>query len=124
MSQNSCPFECKLVHIGINAKGTQDANAIAKLFCTAFGLEYRPGEVSDFAGDIVEVMHENGRGENGHIGLGVYSMDEAQAWLESLGYHFLMETAKYDEEGKLKFAYIDGSFGGFAVHIARIPREA
>lgn len=30
-----------------------------------------------------------------------------------------MDTAAYDEAGKLKNVYLDGEFGGFAIHILR-----
>ena len=120
---NTCPFNCKILHVGINAQGAQDAHDITQLICTVFGLEYRPGEKSDFAGTLVEVMHENGRGEKGHIALGVDSIEDAEAWIESQGHHYIMESAKYNEDGKMRLVYIDGSFGGFAIHFVRLPKE-
>ena len=37
--------------------------------------------------------------------------------LKEKGFSFRMETAAYNAEGKLSNIYLDGEFGGFAIHI-------
>ena len=37
--------------------------------------------------------------------------------LREKGFSFRMDTAAYTEEGRLKNIYLDGEFGGFAIHI-------
>jgi 2-dehydro-3-deoxyphosphogluconate aldolase/(4S)-4-hydroxy-2-oxoglutarate aldolase len=37
--------------------------------------------------------------------------------LKEKGFSFNMDTAAYTEDGKLKNVYLDGEFGGFAIHI-------
>lgn len=37
--------------------------------------------------------------------------------LEEKGFSFNMDTAAYSEDGKLKNIYLEGEFGGFAIHI-------
>ena len=39
------------------------------------------------------------------------------AELKEKGYTFNMDTAAYFDDGKLKNVYLDGEFGGFAIHI-------
>ena len=46
--------------------------------------------------------------------------DDLAAAVEELrekGFSFRMDTAAYTEEGRLKNIYLDGEFGGFAIHI-------
>ena len=40
----------KLVHVGINCENEEEAKSSAKLLCTLFGLEYKEGNKSTFAG--------------------------------------------------------------------------
>lgn len=37
--------------------------------------------------------------------------------LKEKGFSFNMNTAAYTQEGKLKNVYLDGEFGGFAIHM-------
>ena len=37
--------------------------------------------------------------------------------LEENGFSFRMETAAYFEDGRIKNVYLDGEYGGFAIHI-------
>ncbi|OJG67332.1 hypothetical protein RV11_GL003070 [Enterococcus phoeniculicola] len=37
--------------------------------------------------------------------------------MKEKGLMFNMETAAYTEEGQLKNIYLEGEFGGFAIHI-------
>ena len=48
-------------------------------------------------------------------------LDGAVEELKQKGYSFRMETAAYTDDGKLKNIYLDGEFGGFAIHILNKP---
>ena len=56
-------------------------------------------------------------GTNGHIAMRTDDLDGAVEELKQKGYSFRMETA----DGKLKNIYLDGEFGGFAIHILNKP---
>ena len=46
--------------------------------------------------------------------------DDLEAAVEELkekGFSFNMDTAAYTEAGKLKNIYLNGEYGGFAIHI-------
>ena len=74
---------------------------------------------SVFAGTQIEVMRTPFLGKNGHIGFGVPSIEDCEAYFTSVGHPYQMETAKRDAEGRLKAVYLEGDFGGFAVHLMR-----
>lgn len=37
--------------------------------------------------------------------------------LEENGFRFRMETAAYFKDGRIKNVYLEGEYGGFAIHI-------
>ena len=45
-----------LAHVGINCADEEEARQTAQTLCALFGLEYRPGVKSVFAGSAVECM--------------------------------------------------------------------
>lgn len=106
----------EILHIGVNAGGEEDAAQIAKVFCDLFGVGAKVGNSSIFSGSLVEVMKGNGRGTKGHIGIGVNSLPRARRYLERKGYKFDESTLKLDEKGRPTICYIEGEYGGFAVH--------
>lgn len=105
-------------HIGINAKA-EEALRIADLFSKMLGIPTIPGEKSDFSGSLIEVMKGCGRGTHGHIAFGVDSIEEAVLEFQARGVQFDSSSAQYDEQGKMKVLYLQGEYGGFAVHLAR-----
>ena len=119
MNISNRPFTVTLRHIGINGQNQQDAEKTAKLFSDLFGLTYKSGNSSVFAGSIVEVMKEPYLGRCGHIALGVDSIEETENYFAEAGHPFLPETMKKDGEGRIKAVYLAGDFGGFAVHLLR-----
>ena len=107
-----------LMHVGINSESTSTAPEIAQLFCKMFGLDYyRPGNSSDYAGSIIEVMKAPGFGKNGHIAIGTNSVDRAMAYLELQGYEFAQETIKRDSMNNAQVVYFVKECGGFAIHL-------
>lgn len=111
--------EFSLAHIGINAENEADALKIAELFATLFGFEVKPGNSSVFAGTAVEVMKTPYLGANGHIAIGTPDVAAAQAELETRGFAFRPETAKYKADGTLNAVYLKDEIGGFAVHLVK-----
>ena len=109
----------KLVHLGINCADEAEAEKVAKQFCALFDLEYKPGNSSIFAGSVVECMKKPFKGANGHIAIGVNSVDRAMFQLASKGVEFDMDTLKTDDKGRATVCYIKGDIGGFAVHLVK-----
>ncbi|WP_120195377.1 hypothetical protein [Lacrimispora algidixylanolytica] len=56
-------------------------------------------------------------GFNGHIAMLTPDLTAAVEELKEKGFSFKMETAAYTEQGELKNIYLDGEYGGFAIHI-------
>ena len=96
----------ELVHVGINTESPEKALQLAELLSAMFHLQLRHGKKSEFAGDYFECI--------------AMQTDDLAAAVEELrekGFSFRMDTAAYTEEGRLKNIYLDGEFGGFAIHI-------
>lgn len=105
-------------HIGINAESDPEAESIAKSFSLLFGNAERVTSKSIFAGDAIEVMKPScGRGKNGHIAILTNSVDRACYHLGKHGFSFDTESAKYADDGSLKFIYLKDEIGGFGVHL-------
>lgn len=108
-----------LAHVGINTPNPEEAASLAALIGTLFNLKPRTGNKSEFAGELFECMKAPFLGTNGHIALATEDLESAVEELKEKGCSFRMETAAYTEDGKLKNIYLDGEFGGFAIHILR-----
>jgi len=93
-------FEVK--HVGINAKNEADnvANAFEKLFG-------------------IEAMKTPYLGANGHIAIVTNYIERAVYHLEMQGTEFDMDTAKYNDKGKLNAVYVKGEYGSFAIHLVQ-----
>ena len=72
------------------------------------------------AGTVVEACKVKKPGTMGHIAIGTNDVDRAIYHLERQGVKF-METDKVVDKdtGKTKAVYIDGEFGGFAIHLVK-----
>ena len=110
-------MEYQLAHIGINTDSDREAAELAETLCVMFNLSPKHGVKSEFAGAIVECMKSPYLGKNGHIALKTDDLQAAVTELKEKGYDFRMDTAQYTDEGKLKNIYLDGEYGGFAIHI-------
>lgn len=60
-----------------------------------------------------------GPGAHGHIAIGTNSVDRAVYHLGLQGIRCREETRKTDARGKTKAIYVDGAFGGFAIHLVQ-----
>ncbi len=107
----------KLAHVGINCENKDEATKGAKLLCTLFGLDYKEGNSSTFAGAEYELMHAPYLGKNGHIAISTNFVNRAKAYLEKQGVEFNDATAKYDAKGNLKVIYLKDEICGFAIHL-------
>lgn len=110
---------CKLLHLGVNTDGPAEAEQVAKMFCALFGLEYLPGNSSDFAGDMVEVMKFRGAGKNGHIGVLVNNLTRAVAYFTRMGFAMEEDNYKYNAKGEKVAIYFKDEIGGFAIHLVQ-----
>lgn len=107
----------ELLHVGINTESPEEAVHLAELLSGMFNLVPRHGQKSEFAGSLFECMKSPYLGRNGHIAMGTPNLEAAVAELTEKGFTFNMETAARNESGTLKNIYLDGEFGGFAIHI-------
>lgn len=108
----------ELRHVGINSAGEDEAASLAGTLCGLFGLEYKPGNSSIFAGKEFEIMKSMGKGTHGHIAISTNDVDRAVYHLGRAGATFDESTRTEDEKGT-KFIYLNGEFGGFAIHLIR-----
>lgn len=100
-----------LAHVGINCTHAAEAEKAAQTLCTLFGLEYRPGRSSVFAGDAVECMKTPGLGKNGHIAIRTNSLGRAI-------FHLKRQGVEFDESTHTpKAIYLKNEIGGFAIHL-------
>ena len=51
------------------------------------------------------------------VGMRTDDLTAAVEELKEKDYEFNMDTAAYDENGRIKNVYLAGEFGGFAIHI-------
>lgn len=108
-----------VVHIGINATDAEEAGDFAKSFADLLSIPYLPGNSSDFAGKLVEVMKGDAYGEKGHLAIGTHSVARAMSYFERHGATFRSESIKLDANGQPKVAYFTKEIGGFAIHLVQ-----
>jgi 2-dehydro-3-deoxyphosphogluconate aldolase/(4S)-4-hydroxy-2-oxoglutarate aldolase len=106
-------------HVGINCENADEAANAAKFLCAAFGLDYKDGNSSIFAGSAVECMKAPYLGAKGHIAIGTNSVDRAVYHLGLQGVEFDESTRKTDAKGKTKAIYLKGEVSGFAIHLVQ-----
>ena len=109
----------ELAHIGVNCADEGEAERTAKTLCALFGLEYKAGNSSIFAGKAVECMKKPGRGLCGHIAIATNSVDRAVYHLGRQGVEFLEDSRVLDAKGKTKAIYLREELSGFAVHLVQ-----
>lgn len=114
----------KLAHVGLNGEYDGHAKEITDTFCQIFGFGTRELPNAFFCDDAVEVVKKNGRGQKGHIGFYAESVEDALEYLRvEKGIGVIEDSKQYTEDGKLRIAYVDYDFFGFAVHISRMPKK-
>ena len=100
-------FGLRLAHVGINTTTPEEAAATADALCALLGIDRgeEPFPVSSFAGSLVEVMNNGGRGAKGHIGLHVDDINESS------------RTLCPDGSGRTYLIYFKEEIAGFAIHL-------
>jgi 2-dehydro-3-deoxyphosphogluconate aldolase/(4S)-4-hydroxy-2-oxoglutarate aldolase len=106
-----------LGHIGINMNAAEASLKLSKDLCGIFDLPLKEGNSSNFAGKGIEVNKSKGLGANGHIAIATNSITRAIVYLGKKGIAVDMNTAKKDASGSLAAVYLQGEFGGFAIHL-------
>ena len=106
-------------HIGVNEADADSSLRTVGSFSDLLYTPVKQGNSSNFAGTLVEVMKKPFLGKNGHIALGVNSIQRALAYMAVHGFDADMDTAKYDEKGNLKTVYLKDEIGGFAIHLLK-----
>lgn len=107
----------ELEHIGINMQNADEALKLAELLSMMFNLEPRSGQKSVFGGPYFECMKTPFLGSNGHIAMRTHDLAAAVSELKEKGFDFNMDTAAYNDDGTMKNVYLNGEYGGFAIHI-------
>ena len=109
----------ELAHVGVNCADEAEAGQTAKTLCAIFGLEYKAGNSSIFAGKAVECLKKPGRGANGHIAIGTNSVDRAVYQLSRQGVEFIEDSRVLDPKGRTKAIYLKQELSGFAIHLVQ-----
>lgn len=110
-------LDLKIAHIGINSENGDVAAKTADVFNTVMGTDItKENDESMFAGTLFEVMKFKGVGAHGHIAIKTTNVDRLVYHLSKRGIEFDMDSAKYNEDGSLKFIYMKEHVGGFGVH--------
>lgn len=104
-------LDFSLAHVGINCKDETEAQQTAQTLCALFGMEYKPGGKSIFAGSAVECMKFPYLGQNGHIAIATSNLEQAISWLGRQGVEFI------DSTRTPKAIYLKNEVGGFAIHL-------
>lgn len=102
-----------LAHVGINCENEVEAEKAAKALCALFGLDYKPGSSSIFAGSAVECMKAPDLGRNGHITVATNNLARAI-------YHLGRQGVRFDESNRRpKAIYLRDEVSGFAIHLVQ-----
>ncbi len=109
----------ELAHIGINCADASESEAVAKKFSALFGIPYKAGNSSNFAGSMIECMKEPFLGKNGHIAIKTNYIKRAVNYFESQGFTFRHDLCKKDANGNFKAIYFTDEIGGFAIHLVQ-----
>ena len=110
----------KLVHLGINCKDEKEAMDTALLLEQFLHMPYKAGNYSIFSGvKEFELMKKPGRGEKGHIAIGVSNIDRGINYLKKRGIEFA-EDSLVIKENKKTAIYFAKEIAGFAFHLMKI----
>lgn len=110
-------FQFRIKHLGINMENNAEASDLAMRFNRLFNFNVEGKSKSYFAGDGLEIMKTQYFGEKGHIGIVSSDVDRAFHYLKRKGIMFIESSIVYTKNGRVKMAYLEGEYGGFAVHL-------
>lgn len=104
-------------HVGINPNGNDLPNTLNQ-FANLFTAEPSEGATSYFVDNKIEIMKEQGLGQNGHIAIRTSNIVRAQNFLEKKGFSFDKSTEKV-KDGKVIALYLTHEIAGFAIHLVQ-----
>ena len=107
-----------LHHVGVPCGDADEANRIANALCGIFGFAGKDGRSSHFAGPV-ECCKGDAPGRRGHIAIGTNSVERAIYHLSRRGVTFEEATPRRDGSGRTVSIYLQGDFGGFAIHLVQ-----
>lgn len=110
-------FDMYVAHVGINAADPVEAEQIADMFSAMMNLGKSETPKSYFSDTLVEIMKQNGRGTNGHIGFHVSDMSAAEQWFEARGFKLDQDSRALLPDGSTRLIYFEQEIGGFAIHL-------
>ncbi len=105
-----------IAHVGINAPSEAQANETADAISKALGLPSIDRGGAVFSGVLFEILKKPGKGSSGHIGVGTPDIRRAMAFVRRNGF-LIPEENIIRKDGSIRAAYLDGEFGGFALHL-------
>lgn len=108
----------ELIHIGLHAEDSKQAQQSAKLLCKLFKFTYYEKPKSSFAGRGFEILNEKGLGEHGHIGIYTPYPMRALYQLKKEGILPIASSITRNKKTKqINFVYLDIEILGFAIHL-------
>ncbi len=112
-------LDLRLVHIGINCGSENEAMDVALLLEQFLHMPYKAGNSSIFSGvKEFELMKKPGRGEKGHIAIGVSNIDRGINYLKKRGVEF-DEASLVIKENRKTAIYFAKEIAGFAFHLMK-----
>ncbi len=110
-------FDLYVAHVGINATNPEEAEKIARQLSALMGIPTVEQPPSFFAGTLVEVMKNGGRGTNGHIGFHVNNIPAAEKYFAEHGLEVDESSRRLNPDGSTFLVYFKDEIAGFALHL-------
>ena len=110
-------FDLYVAHVGINATNPEEAEKIARQLSALMGIPTVEQPPSFFAGTLVEVMKNGGRGTNGHIGFHVNNIPAAEKYFAERGLEVDETSRRLNPNGSTFLVYFKDEIAGFALHL-------
>lgn len=110
-------FDLYVAHVGINATNPVEAEKIARQLSALMGIPTVEQPPSFFAGTLVEVMKNGGRGTNGHIGFHVNNIPAAEKYFAERGLEVDETSRRLNPDGSTFLVYFKDEIAGFALHL-------
>ena len=106
-------FDLYVAHVGINATNPEEAEKIARQLSALMGIPTVEQPPSFFAGTLVEVMKNGGRGTNGHVN----NIPAAEKYFAERGLEVDETSRRLNPDGSTFLVYFKDEIAGFALHL-------
>ena len=110
-------FDLYVAHVGINATNPEEAEKIARQLSALMGIPTVEQPPSFFAGTLVEVMKNGGRGTNGHIGFHVNNIPAAEKYFAERGLEVDETSRRLNPDRSTFLVYFKDEIAGSALHL-------